>query len=168
MTDKWTWKNRQGGDLTHTGDLELYWEVNGDPISDDFTPDDMSAVDLLEMWAKNYYPNPKVEAIYGPGMVNIYWSVEGETAPFGNDPEVFVEHFLTFYTWPTHVETGERVNFNRLPVRDKQWGPGGMDKGGFIQEATGWKPSPFQPVMHVPTVFAAARLAVSETTVAGI
>lgn len=60
------------------------------------------------------------------------------------------EDFLTVYAWPESA-AGERVNFNRLPVRDKLW-QGQADKGGFIQEATGWKPAPLAPVMHVGQV----------------
>lgn len=53
-------------------------------------------------------------------------------------------HFLTHFTWPVNSVGGEPVNRVRLPVRDKLWNRDHCDKGGFIQELTGWKSSPFQ------------------------
>lgn len=162
MSETWKWRNKQNG-YEFEGDLLLGWEVNGDPVSDDYTGDEISAVDLLCAWAGRYYPEAVAETLYGPGAVKIHWYIAGEpfeAAPFS--PDVWTldseEDFLTFFTWPTNAKTGERLNFNTLPVKDKQWTAEQADKGGFIQEATGWKPSPFQPVMYVPTVFAAAGL----------
>ena len=60
-----------------------------------------------------------------------------------------VEDFLTFFSWPEHAETGEALNWLRLPVLNKLWDDGHADKGGFIQSATGWKPSPYQTVMSL-------------------
>ncbi|MFD7964254.1 hypothetical protein ACFV5J_25980 [Streptomyces zaomyceticus] len=68
------------------------------------------------------------------------------------------EDFLTFYTWPVHAETRERINWVRVPVRDRLWHGSRADKGGFIQELTGWKPSPFEPLFHVDVIAGAARL----------
>jgi hypothetical protein len=30
--------------------LSLYWEINGDPITDDYTPDEISAEELWNIW----------------------------------------------------------------------------------------------------------------------
>lgn len=163
MTRKYKWRNKTSG-YEVNGDLELSWEVHGDPISDDYAgADDISAVDLLHRWTERYYPDAIAETLYGPGAVKIHWFIAGEPfegAPFS--PDVWMldseEDFLTFFTWPTATGTGERVNFNTLHVKDKVWTEDHWNKGGFIQEATGWKPSPFQPAMYVPTVFAAAGL----------
>ena len=57
--------------------------------------------------------------------------------------------FLTYFTSPVSATSGEPLNWLRLPVVDKLWRPGRGDKGGFIQEATGWKPSPLQPLIHI-------------------
>ena len=65
--------------------------------------------------------------------------------------------FLWAYTYPRNCRTGAPVQWSRLPVIDKIWrdpsDPGGptpvASKGGFIQEATGWKPSPLQPYVDV-------------------
>lgn len=161
MSQQYKWRNKTSG-YDFEGELHLSWEVNGDPISDDYAGDEISAADLLREWAKRYYPEARAETIYGPGAVKIHWAIAGEpfeAAPFSPEVEVRNEDdFLTYFSWPVHAETGERLNFNTLYVRDKEWNERRWDKGGFIQEATGWKPSPFQPVMFVPTVFAASGL----------
>ncbi|MBC2868546.1 hypothetical protein H1R13_27335 [Streptomyces mexicanus] len=61
-----------------------------------------------------------------------------------------------------HAETGERVNWMRLPVMDRGWNGTTADKGGFIQEATGWKPSPLQPTMDFIQIGRAAGLYVPD------
>jgi hypothetical protein len=44
------------------------------------------------------------------------------------------------------------MNWFMLPVVDKLWNSERFDKGGFIQEATGWKPSILQPCIYLPTL----------------
>ncbi|MFB8038992.1 hypothetical protein ACFC5Z_40075 [Streptomyces sp. NPDC056004] len=77
---------------------------------------------------------------------------------YGGDPDAYREDFLTHYTHPVHAVTGERINWLRLPVIDLGWNTSASDRGGFIQEATGWKPSPLQPTMDVRQIGAAAGL----------
>ncbi|MEU9615820.1 MULTISPECIES: hypothetical protein [Streptomyces] len=74
----------------------------------------------------------------------------------GPDPDP--EHFLTHFTYPVHAVTGEPINWLRLPVLDSQWNKTAADRGGFIQQVTGWKPSPLQPTMDVRQIGAAAGL----------
>ncbi|AGJ59507.1 MULTISPECIES: hypothetical protein [Streptomyces] len=57
-----------------------------------------------------------------------------------------------------NTETGEQLNWLRLPVVDQGWHATADDRGGFIQQATGWKPSPLQPTMDVRQIGAAAGL----------
>jgi hypothetical protein len=83
-----------------------------------------------------------------------------EAAPFA--PNVLSEDFLTHYTLPAHAKTGERLNWARLPVLDRGWNETTADKGGFIQEATGWKPSPLQPTMDYLAIGRAAGLYVPD------
>jgi hypothetical protein len=54
-----------------------------------------------------------------------------------------------------HSETGARLNWLTLPVVDKGWNEAQNDKGGFIQEATGWKPSALQRTVNMPTLLSA-------------
>lgn len=158
----WTFHTLKYGTEKTTEKLELVWEVSGDPISDDYTPDEITAEELLGMWVRRYCPDP----INDP-WVAISWFVRGaqgtfEAAPFHplNLDEYWCD-FLTYFSWPVD-EYGEQVQWTRLPVRDKLWRPAGKgragraDKGGFIQEATGWKPGAMQDRVHVPNLLAAA------------
>jgi hypothetical protein len=158
--NRWTWTGRSHG---HRFDSPLYltWELWNDPITDNYTPDEASAHDLLRSWLDSL-PDERTEELFGPGAVGIGWSVTGE--PFEAAPfqmrryRAGDEDFLTHYTWPEQHSSGERLNFNRLPVKDKLWRPGAADKGGFFQEATGWKPAALQPVAWVGATLAAAGL----------
>jgi hypothetical protein len=67
------------------------------------------------------------------------------------------EDFLTFYSWPEDTKTRALLNWLTLPVVDKRWNNQRGDKGGFIQEATGWKPSILQPFVYLPTLLEAVR-----------
>lgn len=150
LTDQWTIVSRSSG-FTKTSPLYLYWEVSGDPMSDDFYSDEISAEQLFVRWLQKYGRD---------GTAEIYWSLDPicETAPFQRHAWLSRD-FLTHFYWPTHAETGEAINFNRLPVVDKLWTPERGDKGGFIQQATGWKPSALQADFDVKQMLAAAGLA---------
>ncbi|MFF8840524.1 hypothetical protein [Streptomyces sp. NPDC015130] len=133
----WTFRTRTSN-YEPTTPLCLYWEVEGDWLTDECTPDEVTPRELWDLWFAAH-------ATKAPAPIN--WSVRGtnifETAPFSPSPYL-PEDFLTHYTWPTHAKTGERLNWARLPVTDKLWDSSHNDKGGFIQQLTGWKPSPFQ------------------------
>ncbi len=45
----------------------------------------------------------------------------------------------TFFTRPKDPETREPLDWLSLPVVDKLWNSQRAHKGGFIQQATGWK-----------------------------
>lgn len=125
---QWTYSAKKNG-FTRSSALTLYWEVSGDPISDDYTPDDISAEELWELWyPRNVAPD---------GTAAIYWMLYEpmEGAPFEiADLAKGTPHLLDDFTWPHDAKTGERVNFARLPVRDKGWTQALHSKGGFIQE----------------------------------
>ncbi|WP_328835303.1 hypothetical protein [Streptomyces europaeiscabiei] len=57
-----------------------------------------------------------------------------------------------------NADSGEVVNWLRLPVLDRGWNDTAAHKGGFIQEATGWKPSPLQATMDMVQIGYAAGL----------
>lgn len=48
-----------------------------DPISDEYPRDEITAEDLLRQWIDRYYPDESAEQLYGPGMVSIFWFVDG-------------------------------------------------------------------------------------------
>ena len=147
----WQFEGRRSGEVWRVA-LRAYWEVVLDPISDDFSPETKSAPDLMRLW------QGRIEGRKFPeGLVPIYWYVDSpdsvvfESMPFQHQhyPGQTREDFLTFFTWPTNVETGERLNWLRLPVVDKGWNSHRSDKGGFIQEATGWRPAILQPFVYL-------------------
>jgi hypothetical protein len=141
------------------GELVAYWEIASDPISDDYTPSEITAHQLLEKWVKI------VTEKYPAGLVPIFWSVQCkgqgvfESMPFQFDhfPGSPMKDFIDIYTWPLDTETDEPLNWLTLPVVDKLWNPKHADKGGFIQEATSWKPSILQPYVYPPTLTSIIR-----------
>jgi hypothetical protein len=136
----WAFSGKQH-QFERTTDLRLGWEVQGDPITDDYTPSEVSAYELWSMWRGQNLGD----------RLAIRWMVRGdgvaELAPFL--PRGGLEQdFLTFYTWPVDAD-GERLRWTDLAIEDKLWNSERADKGGFIQEYSGWKPSPFQQEMDV-------------------
>lgn len=162
---RWTFRSKVSG-YENTQRLVLHWEPSGSPMSDDYLPSEASASELWEKWASEYCDQAHQQRpdVYAPGQVPVYWfvtSVEGgtwEAAPHQNLPADFplFEDFLTHFTHPTREGRAEPINWNRVPVRDLAWNGRQADKGGFIQEATGWKPAPLQPFMDVRQVANAA------------
>lgn len=111
----------------------------------------MSARELRRIWRERYPIDEHAEARWGVRAVRILWLIAGdaayERAPHavnisGHGTDTLVDHF----TMPIEVATGGPIQWTRLPVEDKLWRDKRYDKGGFIQEATGWKSSPLQPV----------------------
>jgi hypothetical protein len=46
-------------------------------MSDEFTPDEVDAVELLRLWIERCYPNSGAEQRHGAGMVSIIWFIAG-------------------------------------------------------------------------------------------
>lgn len=131
------------------------WEVALDPISDDYTPEEINAHDLFKLWVR------QVQKKYPDGLIPIYWFIQSserglfELMPFQfkHNPEtLYSQDFLSFFNHPVNVITGERLNWLTVPVIDKLWQPGRANKGGFIQEATNWKPNILQPSVYLPAL----------------
>jgi hypothetical protein len=146
-----------------TADLSLDWEINGISIADAYDPEDTDALELWRIWVKRYghQEHPQL----GSGWATISWYVTSpaakiiENAPFAYENELPpTPNFLDFFTWPQDEHTGARLRWSTLHVEDKAWTPGRADKGGFFQEATGWKPAPYQPLVHLPSLAGAAGL----------
>jgi hypothetical protein len=139
-------------------ELELYWEINGDPITDDYEPQETSARELWDLWVERY----------GQDVMSIMWFVQGpgkfEFAPPSLQPQAELTEtdaergFLAYYTLPVQGDDDDPVQWARLRVVDKLWRPGQPDKGGFIQEVTGWKPSPLQSHADIRVLALAAHL----------
>ncbi len=155
-----TWKVRSlRSDYEWEGVLVGYWEASLDPISDDYTPSEITARKLFEQWVE------KVRKKYPNDLVPLHWFVQcREHGVFEYMPFQFnhftdqpQEDFLTFFTWPTNSITGGRLNWLTLPVADKLWNSKRTDKGGFIQEATGWKPTILQPYVYLAALVSSLR-----------
>lgn len=145
--------SRLSGNGAWTGKLSLYWEPNGSPMSDDYLPSEISAQELWLKWRRDYVPDN--------GVVPIYWFVHGggflEAAPFGNtgpDRIPFIGDFYSHFAHPVD-DSNTPIEWLSLPVIDKAWNNRQADKGGFIQELTGWKPSPLQQTMDVDLIYEA-------------
>lgn len=149
MQPEWTYRSRKS-DFTRTEPLELGWEVSGDPFSDNYTTAEISAHDLFDLWFRKHGADDD-------GLLPIYWSVLPvmETAPLQPAPFDDV-NFHTYWNDPVDLVTGEPINWMTLPVVDKGWNARQGDKGGFIQEATGWKPGALQPYVTAASLRAAA------------
>lgn len=146
MENSWKIVDRRGQDRgIHR--LELEWWLDYDSITDDYYQSEISAPELMEKW---------LDKMGDQENVKISWMVDSvsESAPFTGEDE----DFLSFYRWPAHSETGERLNWLMLPVQDKAWNESRTDKGGFFQEVLGWKPAPLQRTLHLPTLLQAAGL----------
>ncbi len=138
--------------------LEAYWYVEFDSMSGDYTPEEISASSLLDLWVKQVKAEVKAKNRFPNNLIPIYWCVTGKETKIEGMPFEFnhfqegkpEKDFLTFFTWPINSTTGEPLNWLTLPVQDKQWNTKRGDKGGFIQEATGWKPGILQPYVYLP------------------
>lgn len=176
---QWTFQSRESGYTQTESWCCFLCRANGE-ISDAYSQDDISAQELWQLWAKkaNAY-HERHPKRFEPGEVPIIWSVTKtslygifELAPHTLDPRSLRsqfsidphEDFLSFYTHPVQDGTGEAVNWLRLPVVDRAWNATARDQGGFVQEATGWKPSALQPTMNVVQVARAAGLWVPEVS----
>lgn len=161
--NRWTFTAKDGGH-TQTQELALTYLPGGTEFTDDYLPDEVTSEALWRMWTTKIAGlyHEKHPDQFHPGEVPIYWTVihahkNGiyETAPHIPDHP---QNFLTYYTHPVHAVTGERLNWLRLPVEDRWWNATDAHRGGFVQQATGWKPSALQPTMNFRQLDAAAGL----------
>jgi len=140
-------------DYEWEGKLVAYWEIEYDPISDNYTQEEISAEELFDLWV-----NKVIDEKYPNNMIPIYWFVaceeerKFEWMPFQHIISELGQNFLSFYTWPINKETGEKLDWFNLPVVDKYWNRKRTSKGGFIQEFTGWKPGILQPCVYLPSL----------------
>lgn len=136
----WTYRSRVT-DTVRTGELTLHWHVEGAAISDGYFYSDKDEFALFDLWAERGRNEE----------VAITWTVgeEGEVVPFQLHLGDKEEGFLDFWTHPVDEETGAYLNWLTLPVADGVWNSSDTTSGGFIQEATGWKPSPLQPTVLI-------------------
>ena len=169
----WEWRSRSTG-VVRRAPLYLHWKADGDEVSESCNPEEMDGPAVWRLWIDTLVANNRLETIAGPGWVRLYWYVRGlRVGTFPTVPpdvagglfacterSLMATHqaFLDYFTWPVHLVNRTPVNWLRLPVPDKYWNADRMSRGGFIQEATGWKPAPLQPFIHIPTMARCAGL----------
>jgi len=105
---RWRFRHKQTGHERLTS-LVAQWRVMGDEMSDNYTPAEISAEDLLAKWVNCLRPPSDRD------IIPISWFVSGdetfEMMPFqyiqgfGRPPD-----FLTHFEWPTDEKTGARLN----------------------------------------------------------
>lgn len=157
-----TWRFHNVGHPGNVRESELVylWEADGSSITDDYLPEEVSAHDLWRRWVDRYADQDHKQwpELFQPGEIRISWFITTpeqrhtfEGAPHASKPPTdyqYDEDFLTHYSHPVDVATGERLNWLRLPVLDRGW-TGRGDKAGFVQEVLGWKPAPLQDRLNV-------------------
>lgn len=144
----WTYTSPYG--VTRTTSLTLAWYLDGVSMSDQYDAVDRTAHELFDEWIRKYGQTD--------ALLPIFWQVAeaGEPAPF-QDHSLMRDHtFLDEWSDPVDADTGEPINWLTLPVADGVWRETETTKGGFLQEATGWKPSALQPSVSSAALRAAA------------
>jgi hypothetical protein len=151
MSQKWKFYNKENS-KEWTQEIIVCYQVQGDAITDGYTPEDITAYELFSMWVN------QIEEKCPNQLITIDWGFYACQAynhmPFQFPHEDFLieKNFLKYFTWPVDHTTGEKLNWLSLPVPDKKWNSKSGDKGGFIQEITAWKPSILQPFVYLPTL----------------
>jgi len=115
---------------TKRQELVLYYELNGDPISDDYDQNHDSGM-LFDLWMQKY----------GQGAtVDIWWFVMGRHMVESAERRFDGDHCYDDYYFPPANRHGEPIEIRHLPVVRKDH----RDKGGFIPTVTRWQPTPMQ------------------------
>lgn len=141
--DLWTFRSRQTGRLFEQH-LSLTWEIDGTSICDDFDAD-ADLLDIWDAWIRSKAAKPKT---------GIYWSVPDgihEQAPLYHATGTGrrFDDFLTFYTWPQSLRTGEPLRWTALKIDGyHEW----------FQRLTGWSPSPLQQTADIDLIARACDL----------
>ncbi len=84
---RWRYRRRRAGTEVVSA-LELRWELDFDPITDDYTPEEIGAVELWHTWVKKIRDRSSYDSQLGVPWVPIWWFVQDaearidERAPF--------------------------------------------------------------------------------------
>lgn len=132
---------RKRGPLqTRTTELVLWWELDYDSITDDYLPGEADCFELFDEWERQLRRRGR-----GPDLP-VWWFVIGPNicehagGHGAGDAEGFTSHYYL-----GDAAGNYQMEVDVLPVAAKRWTTDTLgDKGGFVQEATGWQPSPLQ------------------------
>ena len=147
--DVFSFYNRKFPSHRLTGQFLARYEVSHADTLLDFEPE-LDAGDAFDRWAKKVLENNS------SGLVKLDWLVEMPEQDF--KPEFFPgqyeqegSDFLTYFSNPINEQTGQLLDWGTVPVKKLRWNKKQKDAGGFIEEATGWKPSLLQS--HIDVYF---------------
>ena len=143
-------RSRATGVDRQADDLCFVYQVEGSSISDNFTPGKCSPVVLWHGWVESMKK-------YDLTRVPIHWFIQSEMAGIFEaarglsrwEPKDGTLHrrWVDDFDQPRYLN-GAPFRWLDLPVLDQGWSRETHSSGGFIQELTGWKPSPLQPVVN--------------------
>ena len=132
------------GNVSQT-ELVLWWELDYEMITDDYLPGEADCFELFEEWdsilRRKKLPDerPIWWFVVGPGVCEF---AQGD--PSAPNTGHFNEHYYL-----GDAAGNYRMDIDVLPVASKNWRSGNADKGGFIQQATGWQPTPLLPTVSL-------------------
>lgn len=151
-SDRYSFIDRRGN--TRTGDLQLVYEVNLEPVGDDFDAKKHSAKRAFTAWRKEVLQQKRYGALcrYPERVIPIAWYVDGAGAFESASPTNYwwfkdrCEWFGDYYSRPIDMQTNKPIrDLRSVPIERKTWKPNRQSRGGFITMATGgWEPFPLQ------------------------
>ncbi|MDY7101203.1 MAG: hypothetical protein S0880_08450 [Actinomycetota bacterium] len=154
--ETWTIRDLEWGMVLQNRRLRLDWELrDATYFSENWVPAEIDAAGLLRLWAARVGRDGDVLTIvwwvvmerrFGRQLVVDRWPVRRPPAVLGRPS------FSDVFSVPVSERTGDVVDWHRVPVLDKRWVRDRVDPGGFIQEATGWKPTALQPSVRLTTL----------------
>lgn len=115
---------------TKRQELVLYYELNGDPMSDAYDQNCDSDL-LFDMWMQKYGQGDRVD---------IWWFVMGRHMVESAERRFEGDRCYDDYYFLPANRHGEPIEICHLPVVRKDH----RDKGGFISVVTRWQPAPMQ------------------------
>jgi hypothetical protein len=141
----WEFKFREGG-IERTTTLTLDAELCCLPCIED--AEDQSGDGQVRHFVA--YAQSELAQAWERDAIPIFWTVMGdgvfELAPFNLDDDD--EHFLSIWTMPRDVLSGEKINWRRLPIRPR------FPK---FAAALGWQTAPFQATAPLRSIITGAQ-----------
>ncbi len=134
---------KRGGAAPKQTELVLWWELDYETITDDYLPSEADCFELFAEWERHLSRRGRAQDAELP----IWWFVVGPTIceyAEASPQAPATGHFGEFY-YLGDTAGAYQMEVDALPVAAKGWNERHYDKGGFIQQATQWQPSPLQP-----------------------
>lgn len=158
--ETWTIRDLEWGMVLQNRRLSLDWELrDAGHFSENWVPSEVDAAGLLRLWAAHAGRDGDLLTIswwvvmerrFGRQREIDRWPVATPAAVLGRSS------FSDIFSTPLSERTGDVVEWDRIAVVDKSWVRGRTDPGGFVQEATGWKPAPLQRSVRLGALLALA------------